>query len=179
MNYLATVINDADNGSQLVTVTVSSTAPTAPVPVTGFLGSPITIAGLETHIGTNPTAPSVVNGDWGFQLDTSSPSAGSVPGLPIPVTVFADKSPIPQSMSGLAFQVQQSINAAPAARLPGATVACSAAPVLETDNSGNLSVTGQAIRIVASLPNLPDAVLAFDAPASNSPQDVRVSQREL
>jgi hypothetical protein len=136
MNYVATVINDADNGSQLVTVTVSgTTAPTAPVPVTGFLGSPITISGLEGQIGTK-AAPSVVNGDWGFQLDTTDPGTGSVQGLPAPVTVFADKSPIPQSLSGLAFHVQQAINAALAARLPGATVACSVAPVLAADNSG-------------------------------------------
>jgi len=49
MNYVATVINDVDNGSQLVNV--SGTATSSPLPASGVVGSPITVAGVNQALG--------------------------------------------------------------------------------------------------------------------------------
>lgn len=160
MNYVATVINDRDNGSQLVSVAVSPT-PASPVPATGVTGSAITISTVNTDVGGSATAITTDGHDYALELSTSSPAWS---GQPVTVKVFGQGTPIPQSVSGLAAQLEKAINAALTARLPGASVRCSVAPVV-TDNTTNPPTYGQAIRISASLPSQPDAVLAIAAPA--------------
>jgi Bacteriophage tail sheath protein len=162
MNFVATVVNDPDNGSQLVRVDASG-LPSSPAALTvsGVVGQAIAVNTLNTTVGTG--TPVVANGDWGLLIDTSSPTAGTVPGLPVVVKVFGQGTPIPQSMSGLAGQLQQAMNAALSLAVRGASVQCSVVPV----------TGGQALRINASLPNQPDAVLALGAPTgTGAPQDV-------
>jgi phage tail sheath protein FI len=167
MNYFATVINDPDNGSQLVSV--SGTAPTTPLPVSGFLGSPITQGAVNTALSGgattgSATATTVDSHNYALALTTSNPAWS---GDPLVVVVFGQGTPIPQSMSGLASRVQQAINAALKSRLPGASVQCSVAPVVVTAATTTTPATyGQAIRVSASLPGQPDAVLSFAAPAA-------------
>jgi Bacteriophage tail sheath protein len=171
MNYVATVVNDVDNGSQLVTV--SGTAATSPLPASGVVGSPLTVADVNHALGGSTTAKTA-NANWGFQLTTSNPAASSVSAsLPVTVTVFTKGSPIPQSPSGLATQLQQTINTALAgASVTGASVRCSVASMV-TDAATTPPTLGTAIRINASLPNQPDAVLEFEAPSgTNAPQSV-------
>jgi len=49
-NYVAAVVNDPDNGSQLVNVQVQqSPAPTVPPPVTGIVGAALAIFGVSQH----------------------------------------------------------------------------------------------------------------------------------
>jgi phage tail sheath protein FI len=165
MNFVATVINDPDNGSRLVGVDASALAspPDAAV-VTGIAGTAITVASVSAAIGHQ--VPVVANDDWGLQLDTSEPAPGSVPHLPVQVTVFRQGTPVPQSLSGLAVQVQQTLSSALSAQVRGASVECSVTP----------ATGGQGLRISVSLPNQPDAVLSFSAPAgANAPQDVRAA----
>jgi uncharacterized protein len=172
MNYVATVVNDVDNGSQLVNV--SGTATSSPLPASGVVGTPITAADVNQALGGSTTA-TTANNNWGFQLTTSNPAASSVSAnLPVTVTVFTTGAPIPQSLSSLALQLQQTINAALAgASVTGASVRCSVVSIVT--NSGTTPPTlGTAIRINASLPNQPDAVLELEAASgSNAPQDAR------
>jgi phage tail sheath protein FI len=171
MNYVATVVNDVDNGSQLVKV--SGTASTSPLPASGVVGSPITVADVNQAFGGSTTTTNASN-TWGFQLTTSSPTASSVSAnLPVTVTLLTSGSPIPQSLSGLALQLQQTINTALAgASVTGASVQCSVVSMV-TDTATPPTL-GTAIRINATLPNQPDAVLEFEAPSGpNAPQDAR------
>jgi phage tail sheath protein FI len=171
MNYVATVINDVDNGSQLVNVAGTATSP--PLPASGVVGSPITVAGVNQALGGSATA-TTTNASWGFQVTTSNPTASSVSAqLPVTVPVFASGVPIPQSLSGLANQLQQAINTAlAAAAVTGASVQCSVASMV-TSGSATPTTLGTALRINASLPNQPDAVLEFDAPTgADAPQNV-------
>jgi uncharacterized protein len=171
MNYVATVINDVDNGSQLVNV--AGTATSSPLPASGVVGSPITVADVNHALGGSTTA-TTADANWGFQLTTSNPAASSVSAqLPITVTVFANGGPIPQSLSGLATQLQQTINTALAgASVTGASVQCSVASMV-TDATTTPPTLGTALRINASLPNQPDALLEFEAPSgTNAPQSV-------
>jgi len=175
MNYVATVINDPDNGSQLVGVTGTPTSTTSAPPVTGIVGSGVTAANISTALSTGAggTAAGVAHGDWGFQLDTTNPAAGSVPKLPVAVTVFSNGAPIPQSMSGIASYLQRAINAALATAVPGAAATCSVAPLV-TVSGGVPAVTGHAFRISVPVPDYPDAVLSIGAP-SGSTQDARTA----
>jgi uncharacterized protein len=165
MNYVATVINDPDNGSQLVNVTGSATI--TPLPVTGMVGSPITPGDVSTAIAAGDASEG-----WGFGLTVSNPAPAPGSALPVQVTVFAAGAMVPQSLSGIAFQLQQAINTVLPTAVPGASVLCTVTPV-EVTSGGTLSVAGQAIRISASLPNQPDAVLALEAPTgTGAPQNV-------
>jgi uncharacterized protein len=157
MNYVLTVINDPDNGSQLVHVATSG-SPATPVPVSGVAGGAIDLAALPAAVGGAATATTAA-GAWGFQLDTSAPATGAVTGLPVQVTVLSDGAAIPQSASGLATRMQQAIGAALAGAVRGATATCTVTPV-----SGG----GQAIRVTVSLPNQPDAVIVIAAPSAAS-----------
>jgi phage tail sheath protein FI len=49
-NYVVSVVNDPDNGSQLVNVQVSGTL-TSPPPLSGIVGGPLTIAAVNNSIG--------------------------------------------------------------------------------------------------------------------------------
>jgi phage tail sheath protein FI len=173
MNYVSTVINDPDNGSQLFEVTGTPTSTTSAPQVTGILGSAVTAGDIGTALSTGGT-PGIAHEDWGFQLDTTRPAAGSVPGLPVTVTVFSDGASIPQSMSGIASYLQRAINAVLPIAVPGATAACSVAPIV-TLSGGVPAVTGQAFRISASLPGHPDAVLSIGAPSGTPPNDARAA----
>jgi Bacteriophage tail sheath protein len=159
MTFVGTVINDKETGSQLVSVDTSglSTPPTAVV-VTGVVSGPVNPTTLAGAIGQG--TPSVAQGDWGIDLDTSNPASGTVTGLPAHVTVFAGDTPLPTSVAGIAFQVQRAINAALTAAVPGASAQVSVAPA---------PAGGQAIRICVTLPNQPDAVLHIGAPTGTNP----------
>ena len=223
-NFVASIINDPDNGSQLVNVSVGSPAPTVPPAQTGLIGKPITVSAVNAALSSTALSGHVsitsgnatVNGTGttfttavqaGQQLvfaadttntqytikavesdiqltltanytgTTSGSSAATVIGstataaftipfsvthpttppapLPITVTVFAQGAPVPQTVAGLASQLQKALNAALAVQLPGASVSCS------VSGTG----AGQAIRVNATLPQYPDAIITFDSPA--------------
>jgi phage tail sheath protein FI len=153
-NFLAAVVNDPDIGSQLVKVSFPGAIPSTPVKVSGVLGAAITQASLNTAIGGSATA-TTASQDFSLQMSTSSPATPPSP-LPLTIKIFGNGTAIPQTVAGLAANVQQAINAALAVQMPGASVQCSVAP----------SGTGQGIRISALLPQNPDAVVTFSAPAS-------------
>jgi uncharacterized protein len=230
-NYVETVINDPDNGSQLVEVTNVYSTPTTAPPVSGVLGSPVSAYTLSSGLGgttalaghvaltqysatvtgtgtsfassligqwvifasdtsntpyqisavssatsltlsspylggtdastTVTTANATTNKAWGLAVSVSSPSTAPPP-LPITVTLFAQSgTAIPQTMAGLANQLQQAMNAALSVQMSGAAVQCS------VFGAG----TAQQIRINASLPQMPDAVLSFSAPAGGTLSD--------
>jgi hypothetical protein len=155
-NFVGAVVNDVDNGSQLVNVVLPGTLPTTPASVTGVVGGPITTASVNTAIGGASTS-TTASQDFSLTFTTSSP-APTAP-LPLTIKVFGNGTPIPQTLSGLASQLQQAINAALAVQFPGtpsASVQCSVSP----------SGSGQGIRVNALLPQIPDAVVAFGAPGS-------------
>jgi phage tail sheath protein FI len=95
--------------------------------------------------------------DFGVGLNVSNPSPAPSP-LPVDVKVFAKNSPLPQTVSGLAAQVQKAINAVLAVKMPGASVQCSV--------SG--TPLSQTIRINCLLPQSPDAVLTLGPPSGPS-----------
>src|SRR5271157_5565198 len=104
-----------------------------------------------TVVNTTPTA------DWGIELSTSSPAIAPLP-LPISLKVFANKLPLPLTVSGLAAQLQKAINGALAVQMPGASVQCSVSGI----------GVNQAIRVNAMLPQFPDAVLTIATPSAAS-----------
>jgi len=77
-----------------------------------------------------------------------------VVGSPFNVKLVPGGAPIPQTVQGLASQLQQAINSTLSINVPGASVTCSAAPV----------GSGTALRVNALLPNSPDAVIGFTVP---------------
>jgi len=148
-NFVSSVINDPDNGSQLVNVdTTKMTSKPAAVTPSGVVGFAITPAGLNSTVGNKSTTAS---GNWALVISTSNPST-SGPG--VSVTVFADGTPIPQSLGGVAVHLQQMINQAltGSTPLPGASVQVS---VTAASGGG-----GAGLWIAGSLPNQPDAVLS-------------------
>ena len=152
-NYIASVVNDPDSGSQLVNVSVSGT-PTIAVTPSGVVGDPLTVANVNTAVGGG-AANTQASDDFTLTLTTSAP-ATALQGLPVTIKVFGKNTPIPQSLAGLAAQLQQAINAKLATSYPNASVSCSLSPVS----------TGQGIRVNALLPRLPDAVIAFQSPGT-------------
>jgi phage tail sheath protein FI len=168
--YVASVVNDPDNGSQLVNVGVTGT-PGAPT-MSGTVGAAITTAEVNTAVGGGASATTVSQTDaaisnyagFGLVLSTSAPTTPPTP-LPVTVTVFPKGTAIPQSMGGLATQLQQAINNALASQMPGASVQCAVTQVV----SGAVwPPTNFAIRVNATFPQLPDAVLSFATPGSSS-----------
>jgi phage tail sheath protein FI len=228
-NFVASVINDPDNGSQLVNVVVNSPPPTVAPAQTGLVGNPISIAAVNAALASAAVPGTVVVSNTAvntavvqsnatfensiqvgqqlvFAMDptktqytvksvdsasqvtvfnnyvgtiaatTTATVIGSVAtaaftvpfsvtepptppaSLPITVTVFAPGAPIPQTVAGLASQLQKTLNAALAIQFPGASVVCSVA------GTG----IGQAIRVNATLPQYPDAVITFNSPAPPS-----------
>lgn len=266
MNYVTTVVNDPDNGSQLVQVSVTGTPSTAPA-VTGVVGlavaAPAVDATLGGTSGTTPANPAaettmastnltagtysvnwevqlsgtVLAGDannfglyngsnlvatsvnaaqagsypqsqatvtipaggaalaikniaqgtagavyaayftlpgvaatsyTGFGLDLSVSSPSPAPSqLPVTVTVFPKGAPIPQTLSGLAAQLQQAVNAALAVQMPGASVQCSTSQV----GTAAWPPANFGIRVSATLPQMPDAVVTLAPPTSGGLAD--------
>lgn len=157
-NFVGSVINDPDNGSQLAYVDTSKlgTKPNPVVP-SGVVGFAITPATLNNTIGNKSATAS---GDWGLVISTSNPATTAAG---VSVTVFADGTPIPQSLSGVALHLQQKINQALATSTP---LRDASVQVSVTGASGG---GGQGLWIVGSLPNQPDAVLSIAAPSGSTP----------
>jgi len=154
-NFISAVVNDPDNGSQLVKVTVPTTPPTTAAAVTGILGTAITTTSVNSAV---LDATKTAKDDFSLKLSTSSPTTPPSP-LPLDgIKIFGKGTSIPQTLSGIANQVQQAINAFLVVKMPGASVQCVVAP----------NGTGQALRVQATLPENPDAVVTFSAPASGS-----------
>lgn len=94
-NYVAAVVNDPDNGSQLVNVTVGTPAPTTAVSLTGVVGTTITASGVTTALGGT-----TANADYALTITTTQPTTPPqqlLPGgNPLSVTVFANGTPLPR-----------------------------------------------------------------------------------
>ncbi|HWG19565.1 MAG TPA: phage tail sheath C-terminal domain-containing protein [Terracidiphilus sp.] len=172
-NFVASVVNDPDNGSQLVNVTASASVSPDPLPtalqVTGIMGATLAstvvsgVSYLETVnsvLSSGPTTTTATD-DCNLTLTLPVRSGTTITvGTPIAIKVIGKNSSIPQTVQGLALQLQQAINNTLAVSVPNASVVCSAAPI----GSGATATTG--IRVNALLPNQPDAVIAFGSPAS-------------
>lgn len=219
-NYVVSVVNDPDNGSQLVSVQATGTL-TTPPPISGIVGTSLSIASVNNSLGGTPItgsfsvttnsstvsftvapvpvpfvgqslvfasdptltpylitaisattitlatkyaaptgsttaslAGTAATKDFGIQLGVSSPSSAVAP-LPVNVRVFSQNGPLPQTVAGLAAQLQLAINNILAVQMPGASVACSVSSV----------GANQSIRINALIPRFPDAVLTVGTPA--------------
>lgn len=150
-NYITAIVNDPDNGSQLVKASVTGSPSGAPV-VTGIVGATITNTTVNTALGGGTA---VATGDFGVKISVSSPTTAPAP-LPITVKVFSSGSPLPQSLAGLAAQLQTTVNNALAIQMPGASIQASVAP----------TATGSGIRVNALLPQAPDAVVTIVAPTT-------------
>jgi phage tail sheath protein FI len=154
-NFVGNVVNDLDNGSQLVSVNTSGLASSpAALKPSGILGTALTITGatgVNSELGSVAT-PTIASGDC--FLTVTLPA--SILASPLSVKVLAQNNAIPQTVTGLASQLQQAINNALAVAVSGASVSCTAAP----------DGTGTGICVKALLPNQPDAVISFSNPAS-------------
>jgi hypothetical protein len=149
-NYFVAVVNDPDNGSQLVNVTANlPTTPTA-LEVTGVLGTPLTISAVNTALGGGTA---VANADCSLTL-----TLPNGPVTPPTIKVIGNGITIAQTVSGLASQLQQALNNWLMVNVPGASVTCVAAP----------SGTGTGSRVNALLPNQPDAMISFGSPATGN-----------
>ena len=103
----------------------------------------------------NTTTPTGT--DYGIALNVSKPHPSPSP-LPVDVKVFARNTPLPLTISGLAAQLQSAINAVLTVQMPGATVQCSLSGIPGS----------QAIRVNASIPQSPDAVITIGKPSGAS-----------
>jgi phage tail sheath protein FI len=152
-NFVAAVVNDPDNGSQLVSVKTNlSSTPTA-LAVTGILGTALTITGaasVDADLGGG-TATATATADCNLVLTLPHLSA-----TPVTIKIIGNGNSIPQTVSGLAAQLQQAIANWLMVNVSGASVSCTAAP----------SGTGTGIRVNVLLPNQPDAVITFGSPAT-------------
>jgi uncharacterized protein len=221
-NYVIAVVNDPDNGSQLLNISLAGAVPTNPPAITGIVGTAITAGsvlvtttgttiagtasltkGLPTVAGTGTTfttalkvGQSVIfaadstatpyqvsaiandtsltltskyagatatgsnvsalatgpSADFGIRLNVSSPSTTPAP-LPVDIKVFPKNNPVPQTVSGLAAQLQTAINSVLAVQMPGASVVCSV----------SATGTNQSIRVNTLIPQFPDAVITIAA----------------
>ena len=115
---------------------------------------------------TIPGVATTCSANFGLQFAVSSPSPGPAQ-LPVTVTVFPKGAPIPQTVSGLATQLQQAVNAALAVSMPGASVQCSTSQV----GSAAWPPANFGIRVSATLPQLPDAIVTLAPPGSGGPAD--------
>ena len=149
-NFLSSVVHDAENGSQLIKVTVPSPAPSTALASTGVTGTAITTVELNTAIGGAAAATAATQD---FSLVLNIPTS---PPTTVPVKVFHSGGQIPQTLAGVAAQLQQAINMALPVKLPGASAHCSVVP----------SGTGSGLRVNANVPKLPATVITFESPAS-------------
>jgi phage tail sheath protein FI len=122
----------------------------------------------DTHLALKTAYPTAVTGktlsvvgaaatankDYSLILTTTNPSAAPAP-LPLTIKIFPKNAPVPQSIVGVAAQVQQVINTALGVAWPGAYVLCSA--------------SGSGLRLNAYLPgsNI-DAVVSFGTVATSA-----------
>ena len=111
-------------------------------------------ATLNTTVG-GAAASAVATGDFGVQLSVAAPVPAP---LPLNIKVFAQGGPIPQTVAGLASQLERTLNAALAVQWPGASVRCAAV-------AGTAANT-QRITVSGFFPGLSDAILTFAAPAA-------------
>ena len=118
---------------------------------TGVLGTALTIATVNSDLGSVAT-PTVASADCYLALTLPT----SILATALSVKVLAQNLPIPQTVTGLASQLQQAINNALAVSVSGASAVCTAAP--------NGAGTGICVNVL--LPNQPDAVVSFGDPAS-------------
>ncbi|WP_446745326.1 phage tail sheath C-terminal domain-containing protein [Silvibacterium acidisoli] len=153
-NFITAILNDPDNGSQLVKVSFPGATPTTAPTVSGVTGAAITTASVNTAVAGSATGATATQ-DFSLKVSTSFPATAPAP-MPITVKVFGSGSAVPQTLAGLASKVQQAMNAVLAVQMPGASVQCTVAP----------SGTGQALRINALLPQNPDAVVTFASTGS-------------
>jgi hypothetical protein len=139
--------SDSPNTPYQVSSVNSATILTLSAPFLGATSAATTATAATTTPKTN----------YGLSLSVSSPTNPPAP-LPLTIPLFTTASTLPQSMSGLAGLLQRAINAALFVQMQGASVQCSVYGV------GN----NQSIRINASLPQIPDAVVTFSAPPATS-----------
>jgi phage tail sheath protein FI len=144
-NYFVAVVNDPDTGSELISASATG-GPSTPPPSTGVIGTNALTA-VAAQLGTSTKA----NADYSLTITTTAPSTPPA-ALSQPIKIFANGAPVPQSVTGLAAQVQQVVNTALGVVWPGAYVQCTA--------------YGNALRINAYLPGYIDAVLAFGGNAA-------------
>ena len=165
-NFVGSVVNDPDNGSQLVGVNTASLSnpPTLAVTATGIVGAALAsgVVGGVSYLETVNSALGGGNTNTTANQDASvSLSLPNVPGSPLTIKVIGKNLPIPQTVQGLANQLQQAINNALSIAVPGAYVVASASP----------SGSGTGIRVNAFLPNQPDAVIGFLALSASGVSD--------
>jgi hypothetical protein len=153
-NYVLPVVNDEDNGSQLVRVAVPQGASGRP-PQTGTVGTALTFtAGGGLQGLTANTAYALK-----MTLNIPAvPAAGNTPAKPastvdvnVPLLDVADKAP--SSLAGFCSLLQRKANQALQATQPPTSVSC-----VPSDGGG--------IRVIASVRNWPDATVTFAAPAA-------------
>jgi phage tail sheath protein FI len=141
------ISGDATNGIYKIQAITDNTHLTLTPPYGGANAPAATLS----VVGTQATA------NFGFVVSTSNPA--TVPaGLPVTVKIPQGSS-IPQSLAGIAAQLQQAINSVLAVQMPGATTVVGVT---------SLSAGGQALRINALLPGNPDAVLSIAAPPAGT-----------
>jgi phage tail sheath protein FI len=150
-NFVAAVVNDPDNGSQLVSVKTNlPSTPTALV-VTGILGTALTVTGAGSVDASLGGGTATATADCNLVLTLPHISS-----TPVTIKVIGNGNSISQTVSGLAAQLQQAIANWLMVNVSGASVSCTAAP----------SGTGTGIRVNVLLPNQPDAVITFGSPAT-------------
>ncbi|HEX3941651.1 MAG TPA: phage tail sheath C-terminal domain-containing protein [Acidobacteriaceae bacterium] len=152
-NFVTAVVNDPDNGSQLVSVTSNLPSPAVALQATGILGTPLTITGASSVDSALGGGTATANADC--SLTFSWPGG---PSTAPTIKIIGNGTTIAQTVSGLAAQVQQALNNWLMVNQPGATVSCAAAP----------NGTGTGIRVNALLPNQTDTVVTFGSPASGN-----------
>jgi uncharacterized protein len=182
-NFVQAVVNDLDNGSQLVNVVAAvPTPPTTALTVTGLLGAPLPATTIPPNPSTTPPTPggtylegvntilagsataTTANADCSLTLNLPTSFTPSS----LVIKIIGNGSPIPQTVQGLASQLQTALNTSLAINVPGASVVCSAAPIGTTGNFG--------IRVNALLPNKPDALISFTAPTGTpAPHDASLA----
>lgn len=158
-NFVQTVVNDPDNGSQLVQVAAVGTLPPQ---ITGFVANlpgsttpaiSAGLSGLDKWLQSQKGAPSA--GAASFVL---TPSFGGVAQAPINVTLWKDAAPLPNSLASLLQLFTSATTRALQANYAGAQVttqAVSPAP----------GAAATALQISVRLPNNYDAVLSFTEPS--------------
>jgi hypothetical protein len=165
-NFVGVVVNDPDNGSQLVSVDTTNlpSSPTA-LTVTGIQGQALSytlVSGVNYLESVNSILAGSATGTTAsaacgltLTLPTSVYSAGTTP----TITIIGNNGLIPQTVAGLASQLQQALNTWLSINVQGASVVASAAP-----NGTNT----QGVRVNFLLPNDPDAIVSFGAPGSGN-----------
>jgi hypothetical protein len=150
-NFVAAVVNDPDNGSQLVNLTTNLPVTPTALAVTGILGTALTITGTGSVDANLGGGTATATADCNLVLTLPHIAA-----TPVTIKVIGNGNSIPQTVSGLAAQLQQAINNWLMVNVSGASASCTAAP----------SGTGTGIRVSVLLPNQPDAVITFGSPAT-------------